>query len=315
MKTKLIGGKGGVGKTTIASSIAIYHALKGLKTLVISTDPAHSLADCLDQEIGSEIVPVRKIKNLWALEIDSEKATQEYGNLLVQQGFDQSSIFSQFLGGDDISSLTPPGADETVAFLKLLEFIENPLEYEVIIYDTAPTGHTLKLLSLPELTSNWLFKIAMLRQKLSSTLGGIKKIFGGGGKNVNTADMKQSIDVLRKRIESAREHLQNHEETEFIPITIPTLMSIWETERLLQALRQYGISAKTIIVNQVNPENDKCDFCKLKHKQHNSIIDQLKDLYSDEYRIHTIEMFKDEIRGIDNLIEFNSKISSIFENN
>lgn len=315
MRFIFAGGKGGVGKTTIASSIAIHHALKGLKTLVISTDPAHSLADCLDQEIGSEIVPVRKIENLWALEIDSEKATQQYGNLLVQQGFDESSIFSQFLGGDDISSLTPPGADETVAFLKLLEFIENPLEYEVIVYDTAPTGHTLKLLSLPELTSNWLYRMAMLRQKLSSTLGGIKKIFGSGGKNTNSADMKQTIDVLRKRIESAREHLQNHQETEFIPITIPTLMSIWETERLLQALRQYGINAKTIIVNQVNPKNDECDYCKLKNKQHTTIIDQLKDLYSDEYNIHTIEMMKDEIRGTDNLINFKSKISSIFETN
>jgi len=95
MKFIFAGGKGGVGKTTIASTIAIHYAKTGKKTLVISTDPAHSLADCLDQEIGSDIVPVREVDNLWALEIDSEKATQEYGNLLVQQGFEESALFSQ----------------------------------------------------------------------------------------------------------------------------------------------------------------------------------------------------------------------------
>ncbi|MHA1983698.1 MAG: ArsA family ATPase [Candidatus Hodarchaeales archaeon] len=310
MKFIFAGGKGGVGKTTIASTIAIHYAKNGEKTLVISTDPAHSLADCLDQEIGSEIVPVREIENLWALEIDSEKATQEYGNLLVQQGFEESNLFSQFFGGDDLSSLSPPGADETVAFLKLLEFMENPMDYDVIVYDTAPTGHTLKLLSLPELTSNWLYKMILLRKRLSSTLGSFKKIFGGG--KSDSGEFKETIETLRKRIESARKQLQNSDITEFIPITIPTLMSIWETERLLQALKQYGIKTSSIIVNQVNPENIECDYCKLKNKQHLEIIKQLNELYQDEYLIHSIEMSKEEIRGIKKLIEFSPNILPIF---
>ena len=123
--------------------------------------------------------------------------------------------------------------------------------------------------------------------------------------------MRKSIEVLRTRIETARQHLQNNEETEFIPITIPTLMSIWETERLLQALRQYNIGAKTIVVNQINPLNDACEYCKLKNKLHSSIIDQLKDLYKDEYEIHQIEMSKEEIRGIEKLKEFLPKVVDI----
>ena len=126
--------------------------------------------------------------------------------------------------------------------------------------------------------------------------------------------MRNMLLTLRKRIESARKQLQNNEITEFIPITIPTLMSIWETERLLQALKQYGIKAHSIIVNQVNPENSVCDYCKLKHKQHIEIIEQLKELYSDEYFVHSIEMSKEEIRGLQKLIEFTPNVLPIFDN-
>ncbi|MFW9930607.1 MAG: ArsA family ATPase [Candidatus Thorarchaeota archaeon] len=295
------GGKGGVGKTTLASTFAIYAANHGKKTLIISTDPAHSLADCMDQEIGSEIVAIRDVENLYALEIDAEKATKEYGNILTQQGF-ENELVSQFLGDDDLSSLSPPGMDETVAFMKLMEFIEvddiQKDKYDLYVYDTAPTGHTLKLLGLPDLTSNWLYKMAMLRQRFSSALGSFKKIFGG--KKENDPDLRETIEQIRSRIIKARSHLQNPEETEFVPITIPTLMSIWETERLIEALHQFQISVNFIIVNQLNPEND-CDYCKIRHKQQSEVVSQLKELYEEELAIKEVEMSREEIRGISKL--------------
>ena len=107
-----LGGKGGVGKTSLAASLAIYAASQGIDTLIISTDPAHSLSDSLDQEIGSEEIAVNLVDNLYALEIDSEKAAAEYKVLLEASG--SSEMLNQFLGDDDISGLTPPGTDETV---------------------------------------------------------------------------------------------------------------------------------------------------------------------------------------------------------
>ena len=137
-----LGGKGGVGKTSLASSLAIFAAQQGIDTIIISTDPAHSLSDSLDQEIGSEEISVNNVDNLWAMEIDSEKAAAEYKALLNASG--SNDLINQFLGEDDISGLTPPGTDETVAFAKVLEYIENPT-HQLLIFDTAPTGHTLRL--------------------------------------------------------------------------------------------------------------------------------------------------------------------------
>ena len=312
MKFIFLGGKGGVGKTSASSAIALRYAQSGKKTLVISTDPAHSLSDCLDQEIGHDIVKVRKADNLWGLEIDTEQATREYGNLFFQQQgeSEEGKIVQQLLGGEDLSGLTPPGADETIAFLKIIEFIENPVDFEVVVFDTAPTGHTLKLLSLPELTSNWIYKMVKIRKRISSTMEGIKRIFGGSKEK--RPDLEASIEEVKKRIEIARKHLQNPEETEFIPITIPTLMSVWETERLLEALKRYQIHVNHIVINQVNPPNPTCEYCTIRNKQQMSVIEEIKELYSDEYKIHIIEMQKQEIQGIEQLQEFAKYFDFLF---
>ena len=300
------GGKGGVGKTSIASALGVYAAKKGIKTLIISTDPAHSLADCLDQEIGGEIVQIRQVQNLWGLEIDTERATKEYGSLLMQTsaGGDEGNLLKAVLG-DDISGLNPPGADEAVAFLKLIEYIEKPT-HDLLIFDTAPTGHTLKLLALPQMMDNWLFRMISLRQRMASSFKAIKRLFGGGQQE--EGDLKTALEGIRSRVEKARLHLQNADETEFVPITIPTLMSIWETERLLQALREFKIHCGRILVNQVNPENDNCPYCQVRYKQQTLVISDFEDLYANEFRIRKILMSIEEIRGIARLEEFGNGI-------
>jgi arsenite-transporting ATPase len=294
-----LGGKGGVGKTSLASSLAIYAAKQGIDTLIISTDPAHSLADSLDQEIGSEEVQINNIDNLWALEIDSEKAAAEYKALLDASG--SSEVFNQFLGDDDdISGLTPPGTDETVAFAKVLEFMENP-SHELLIFDTAPTGHTLRLLSLPEVMDSWLYKIISLPNKINNLFGGFKSLFGGKDKKNNSVDAQESLKQLQKRVKIAKEILTDPEKTEFIPITIPTLMSFWESDRLIAALREYNISSKRIIINQLNPKNETCSFCLKRNSQQMELINDFKELYGEEFDIKTIEMLSNELRGVEML--------------
>ena len=299
-----LGGKGGVGKTSLASSLAIYAADKGIDTLIISTDPAHSLSDSLDQNIGSEEVKVKGFDNLYALEIDSEKATAEYKSILDASG--SSEIFNQILGDDDISGMTPPGTDESVAFAKVLEFIENPT-HQLIIFDTAPTGHTLRLLSLPEVMDTWLYKIITLPQKIGSLFGGFKHLFGGGNKK-DGKDPQESLKQLQKRVKIAQEILVDPEKTEFIPITIPTLMSIWETDRLIVALREYNISSKKIIINQVNPKNESCDFCMKRYTQQSNLIDDFKQLYGTEFELNIVELMNSELRGLDLLRKLGQKV-------
>ena len=139
---------------------------------------------------------------------------------------------------------------------------------------------------------------------------GIKRIFGGSKEK--RPDLEASIEEVKKRIEIARKHLQDPEETEFIPITIPTLMSVWETERLLEALKRYQIHVNHIVINQVNPPNPTCEYCTIRNKQQMSVIEEIKELYSDEYKIHIIEMQKQEIQGIEQLQKFAKYFDFLF---
>ncbi len=152
LKLILFGGKGGVGKTTAASAAAIYLARTegDSKILVVSTDPAHSLGDSLDCPIGEEITPVEGIDNLWGQELNAPRLgsdfKEKYGDVikkLVHRGtyFDQQDI-EQFF------SLSLPGIDEVMAIIEVANLLKGK-QFDQIILDTAPTGHTLRLLSLP----------------------------------------------------------------------------------------------------------------------------------------------------------------------
>lgn len=149
LKLILFGGKGGVGKTTCAASTALYLA-KNFKTLLISTDPAHSVADSLGLKIGDEIKEVKGIKNLSALEISAEKALSmfkiEY-DVEIRRLFDTSTYLDQE-DMDSILALPIPGIDEVMGFKTIVDLIEKG-KFDKYIVDTAPTGHALRLLTLP----------------------------------------------------------------------------------------------------------------------------------------------------------------------
>ncbi|MFN3396874.1 MAG: ArsA family ATPase, partial [Thermodesulfovibrionales bacterium] len=138
-------GKGGVGKTTMACATAIHHALKGKKTLIVTTDPASNLADVFEQEIGHKITQIKGIDNLYAMEIDPDEATQEYKEKII-------APFREIMPEDVIASideqLSGPCTTEMASFDRFIDFMEGD-EYDVIVFDTAPTGHTIRLLELP----------------------------------------------------------------------------------------------------------------------------------------------------------------------
>ena len=293
------GGKGGVGKTTMAAATAIRAADLGHNTLLVSTDPAHSVSDSLDQQIGGDdYIKVNNVDNLWAIELSTDKARSTYSEMISQQ--DPTGAFSELLGDGDANSLSPPGTDETVAFIQLLEFIQNP-EYDIVVFDTAPTGHTLKLLQLPELTQNWLFRLIKMRRRIGGLMSGFKSLIGGGT-DLDEQDAFDKLEELRDQVEIARTHLSNHEETEFVAVTIPTVMAIWETERLIRTLFEVAFPIKRIYINQLQPDNPACTYCKNRYNDQLKNLGKIKDLY-DEFDLQEIPSFEYEIRGIVHLRE------------
>ena len=295
LKLLLFGGKGGVGKTTCATSTALYLA-KDFKTLLFSTDPAHSVADSLGLKIGAEIKEVKGIKNLSALEISAEKALSmfkiEY-DVEIRRLFDTST----YLDKEDIDSILAlpiPGIDEVMGFKTIVDLIEEG-KFDKYIVDTAPTGHALRLLTLPELLDDWIKVMAKMRWKYRYMV----ERFAGRYKPDSADDFLMSMKKTVKRIENL---LKDQQRCEFIVITIPESMAILETERLINNLSKYGINVRQLVINNVL-ESTGCGFCRERKKEQEKYINQIGGKFSN-LKITITPLQSKEVKGIDALNNF-----------
>mgnify|MGYP001559297389 CR=1 FL=1 len=296
LKLILFGGKGGVGKTTCATSAGLYLAKEGFKTLVISTDPAHSLADSLGQKIGDEIKEIKGVKNLSALEVNAQKALSQFKvkyEAQIKKIFDTSTYLDQ----EDIDSffaLPIPGIDEVMGFKTIVDLIEEA-KFDKYIVDTAPTGHALRLLTLPELLDEWIKVLAKMRWKYRYMVETFSGKYNPDEGDDFLVEMKKTV----KRIEGL---LKDRERCEFIAVTIPEDMAILETERLLNDLNRYGIKVKQLIVNNVLELRD-CEFCRERSNAQEEYVKQIKRKFSN-LRTTIIPLQPREVKGVEVLVEF-----------
>lgn len=289
----LFGGKGGVGKTSCAAATSIWCADKGHDVLLISTDPAHCLGSILEQKIGPEVKQVKGVKNLHALEVDPKVALE---GVQLKPSESEEKDFSS-LGLESISSLdmgTTPGADEAIAFAKVLEYIEKP-EHELIIFDTAPTGHTLRLLSLPDVLNSWLGKLIKLRYKMGHIWGSLKALVGRGDDEKDRS--MEVMEKLKSTVEKARVELSNKERTSFVPVMIPEAMAVEQTEMLLTTLYEYEIPVEYIIVNMILSEEVSCGFCRARKAMQEKHLTRIRHIYSDQFKITELPMLETEVKG------------------
>ncbi len=294
----LFGGKGGVGKTSNAAAAGLWAAEHGRKTLVISTDPAHSLGDSYDQDLsGGEIIPIKGTKNLFGMEIDPQKAYAEYQASTQQTELGDAGPMGDMLGLGDLTDLTAPGADEALAFSKVLQFIRE-IEYDLIIFDTAPTGHTLRLLGLPEMLDSFFGKIIKFRIRLGNLFGRLKSFFGRGDEEQDRS--LEQIEKLKEAIAEARVLLQDPNHTSFVIVMFPEAMAVTETERLLQALYEFEIPSSHIIINYIYPDIPDCSFCRARKEMQEKYLIQIHEIY-DDFTLTEVPLFKHEIRGLPTL--------------
>jgi arsenite-transporting ATPase len=292
-KFHFFSGKGGVGKTSMSAATALWFAKKGNKTLIISTDPAHSLSDSFDEKIGGEIKKLGK--NLYAVEIDPKKAMEEYKGKFMPEIEKMGAL--KTLGLDetfDIAGMTP-GIDEIASFDKFIHFMSSK-EYDIIVFDTAPTGHALRFLSLPDVLDSWLGKMIKIRMKFSGVANLFKKILPFGESDEEASFGTEQLDLMKERIEQAKEVLTDPAKTAYNLVMIPEAMSIYESERSLKTIKEYGIPVKNIIVNQVIPENRHCSFCTAKNHQQKERLKTIKERFK-AYDIQTVNLMKNEVHG------------------
>jgi len=301
LKLILVGGKGGVGKTTCAATAALYLANNNKNTLLISTDPAHSLSDSVGTEIGDEIRQIKGVKNLSAIEISAEKALSKFK---IEYDAELRKLFdtSTYLDKEDIDSILAlpiPGIDEVMGFKTIVDLIEEE-KFDKYIIDTAPTGHALRLLTFPELLDDWIKVLAKMRWKYRYMVTS----FAGKYKPDSADDFLVSMKKTVKKIEGL---LKDQNRCEFIVVTIPEDMAIKETERLIGDLDHYGMKVKQLVINNVIPEQVDCRFCQQRREGQDKYIREIRDKFSD-LKITVVPLQPYEVKGLDALKNIGSMV-------
>jgi arsenite-transporting ATPase len=294
----MFSGKGGVGKTSIAAATAVRMAGQGKKVLLISTDPAHSLSDSFEKKVGGDIVKLQK--NLFAVEIDPKKAMSEYKEKFMA-GIDKFEKLQGLGLGDSFDMVgMAPGIDEIAALDKFLQYLQSR-DYDAVIFDTAPTGHTLRFLSLPDVLDSWVGKMIMIRMRFDGMAKMVRKILPFSNDDGEKGDMGlEQLNAMKARVEEAKRTLSDPARTSYNIVMIPEEMSILESERSMEFLKQYRIPVKSVFVNKIIPQNPRCPFCTEKRKQQLERLKEIRKKFA-KLDIREIPLSKHEIKGIGKL--------------
>ncbi|KND88930.1 ATPase get3 [Tolypocladium ophioglossoides CBS 100239] len=281
-----VGGKGGVGKTTTSCSLAIQLARVRRSVLLISTDPAHNLSDAFSQKFGKEARLVDGFDNLSAMEIDPNGSMQD---LLAGQadGAEDMNALGGWLGGmmQDLA-FAIPGIDEAMSFAEVLKQVKS-LSYETIVFDTAPTGHTLRFLQFPSVLEKALAKVSQLSSQYGPLLNGFLGSNGALPNGQNLNDMMEKLESLRETISEVNTQFKDAELTTFVCVCIAEFLSLYETERMIQELASYGIDTHSIVVNQLlfPKKASECDQCNARRKMQKKYLDQYEELYAEDFNV------------------------------
>jgi arsenite-transporting ATPase len=318
------GGKGGVGKTTAASATALF-LLKKLKTkpstklksssvtpdvsaapaiLLFSTDPAHSLSDSLGVKIGNRLVQVAEHKGaeLIAYEMDATLALERFraahGKVLAE-----IAERGTLLDDDDINellNLSLPGLDEVMSLFELSE-LDREGQYAHIVVDTAPSGHTSRLLRLPEVFARMVKALDRMGEKHRYMVAHFarRKVVGD--------EVDLFLRDLTARIESVRRLLYDPQQTSFTLVTIPEAMSVRETQRYLELLREQNVPVTDLIVNRVEQEHEGCVYCAARVATQRPWLKEIEKSFGN-LEIHKVPLMAQEVRGLGPLTKISKTI-------
>jgi arsenite-transporting ATPase len=302
------GGKGGVGKTTAAASAALAlldSARAGERVLLFSTDPAHSLSDSLGVEVGDRTLEVARkgrsadAPRLFAREMDAARALEEFKTkhrAVLAEIADRGTILDE-ADINDLLDLSLPGMDEVMALFELSE-VERSGEYARVVVDTAPSGHTSRMLRLPAVFARWVGALDVMSEKHRYM---VSHFVRGRAARVDEVDI--FLRDLSERVEAVRSMLFDPARASFVLVTIPEAMAFEESARYFKSLREEGVPVTDLVVNRVEQEHGGCPFCRARVKMQARWLVELRREFK-SLRQHHVPLFPAEVRGPKALREF-----------
>lgn len=310
----LIGGKGGVGKTTISSALAVLASSRGIQVLLVSTDPAHSLADVFARPIGDCVTTLAP--NLDGLELDPDREVERHLASVTTElkRFTRPEMFSEIERQMRLNRLSP-GVQEAAMLERIAQVIQQGLQdYHLVIFDTAPTGHTLRLLSLPETMSAWTQGLLNANKRAEKLAGVLAHLTPRAGRDVAnplaepTAHATDGMDQRSKNIaqtllarqrlfQQTRKVLTDPRQSAFVFVLTPEKLPILETRRAVYSLQQEQLPLAGLVINRILPDSADGAFIAQRRAQQSSHLNQIEQDFVDLPRYH-IPLQTSDIYGL-----------------
>jgi arsenite-transporting ATPase len=286
----MFGGKGGVGKTTTSATTALHFASNGQRTLIISSDLTPSLSDIFETEIGATETPIPSVANLWGLEIDPDEVMRRWKVKFGPEIYEASQVFVDMPYDELVDYVAlAPGIQEEFMLDFILERVRDG-RYDLVVWDTAPAGDTLRLLELPYKFLNH------LRTAPRVYLGVRDKL------QLSKAPFLELIDSWRELSQEIADFFRDPANAEFILVTIPEALGVYQARRLVGEFAQFGLAIQNLIVNNVISQPDS-DFLYRRQAMQRPYLDLLAREYGETINITRLPLFADEMKGVARLRE------------
>ena len=301
------GGKGGVGKTTCSSAFALAASRRGARVLLVSTDPAHSTSDIFEREVGPD---EREIEpNLCAVEIDPVRESARYVSGVkrdIERMF-SPAVIRQAHRQIDLAAASPGLADVALLDRMIDVIVERGARYDLLVFDTAPTGHTVQLLRTPEVMETWIQALVRHRRALLEIDRGTEP--QAGATPLASDPVLAALERRHERLKLLRARVLDRETTSFVLVTIPERLAIEETCRAREQLTATGIDVGALVVNRILPDDVDGAFYRSRKAQESRYLEEIvrrfprirrvdvRQLPHDVYGLASLTLISDQLVG------------------
>jgi arsenite-transporting ATPase len=293
----MFGGKGGVGKTTSSAATALHYAMSGQRTLIITSDYTPSLSDIFEADIGPQEKPIPGVDGLFALEIDPDEVMRRWKEKFGPEVYEAASALVD-LSYDEVVDYVAmaPGIQEEFMLDYILERIREE-QYDLVVWDTAPAGDTLRLLDLPRRFIKHLRTAPRVYMDVRDRF------------NLSRTPFTNLIESWTELAQGVTQFFTDPANVGFILVTIPEALGVYQTRRVKRSLEEHGINVQHLIINNVVIDAE-CDFLQRRKEMQQPYIQTLEDEYGDTLELTKMPLLPYEIKGVERLKEVESRLFS-----